>query len=93
MIASLLATSPAAHVPAGTIPVPPIRWLAIMPPIIMIGGAVVLLAVASLVSRPLRVRVGTIATVAISAGALGVAIWQWTDVSDHGAHTYVNRPS
>ena len=88
MIAPLLATS---HVPAGTIPVPPIRWLSILPPIIMIGGAVLLLAVASLVSRPLRVRVGTIATVAISAGALGVAIWQWTDVADHGAHTYVKQ--
>ena len=36
-------------------------------------------------------RVGTIATVAISAGALGVAIWQWTDVADHGPHTYVKQ--
>jgi NADH-quinone oxidoreductase subunit N len=89
VIAPLLAA--AAKVPAGTIPVPPIRWLAIMPPIIMIGGAVVLLGVASLVSRPLRVRAGTIATIAISAGALGVAIWQWTDVQDHGAHTYVKQ--
>jgi NADH-quinone oxidoreductase subunit N len=89
VIAPLLAA--AAKVPAGTIPVPPIRWLAILPPIIMIGGAVVLLGVASLVSRPLRVRAGTIATIAISAGALGVAIWQWTDVQDHGAHTYVKQ--
>jgi NADH-quinone oxidoreductase subunit N len=92
VIAPLLATTHAAtHVPAGTIPVPSIRWLAIMPPIIMIGGAVVLLAVASLISRPLRVRAATIATVAISAGALGVSIWQWVDVSDHGAHTYVKQ--
>ena len=62
-----------------------------MPPVIMIGGAVLLLGIASLVSRPLRARVATIATVAISAGALGVAIWQWTDVQDHGAHTYVKQ--
>ena len=48
-----------------------------------------LLGVASLVRRPLRVTVSTIATVAISGSALGVAIWQWTDVEDHGAHTYV----
>jgi NADH-quinone oxidoreductase subunit N len=89
VIAPLLAA--AAKAPAGTIAVPPIRWLAIMPPIIMIGGAVVLLGVASLIRRPLRVRAGTIATVAISAGALGVAIWQWTDVQDHGAHTYVKQ--
>jgi NADH-quinone oxidoreductase subunit N len=29
--------------------------------------------------------------VVISGGALGVAIWQWTDVQDHGAHTYINQ--
>jgi NADH-quinone oxidoreductase subunit N len=56
---------------------------------ILIGGAVVLLAVASLVSRPLRVRVSTIGSVIISGTALGIGIWQWTDVQDHGAHTYV----
>ena len=88
MIASLLATHAAS---SDTIPVPPIRWLAIMPPIIMIGGAVLLLGLASLVSRPLRMTVSTVATVAISGGALGVAIWQWTDVQDHGAHTYVKQ--
>ena len=25
----------------------------------------------------------------ISGGALGVALWQWSDVQEHGAHTYV----
>ena len=55
----------------------------------MIGGAVVLLAVASLVRRPLRIAVATVATIAISGGALGVALWQWSDVQQHGAHTYV----
>jgi NADH-quinone oxidoreductase subunit N len=89
VIASLLATT--THVPSDTIAVPPIRWLAIMPPIIMIGGAVLLLGLASLVARPLRVAVSTVATVVISGGALGVAIWQWTDVQDHGAHTYINQ--
>ena len=68
---------------------PPIRWLAILPPIIMIGGAVLLLGVASLVRRPLRVAVSTVATVVISGGALGIALWQWADVQDHGPHTYV----
>ena len=89
MIATLLAAT--TRVPSDTIAVPPIRWLAIMPPVIMIGGAVLLLALASLVARPLRVAVSTVATVAISGGALGVAIWQWTDVQDHGAHTYIKQ--
>ena len=44
---------------------------------------------ASLVRRPLRVPVSTVATVVISGGALGVALWQWSDVQEHGAHTYV----
>ena len=62
MIASLLATTAAkhaaaAHAASNTITVPSIRWLAILPPIIMIGGAVVLLGLSSLVSKPLRVRV------------------------------------
>ena len=86
MIAPLLATS---HAASNTITMPPIRWLAILPPIIMIGGAVVLLGLASLVRKPLRVRVSTIGTVVISGGALGVALWQWSDVQEHGAHTYV----
>ena len=70
---------------------PSIRWLAILPPIILIGGAVVLLGLASLVSKPLRVRVSTIATVIISGGTLGVALWQWSDVQEHGAHTYIKH--
>ena len=70
---------------------PSIRWLAILPPIIMIGGAVILLGLASLVSKPLRVRVATIATVIISGGALGIALWQWSDVMQHGPHTYIKN--
>jgi NADH-quinone oxidoreductase subunit N len=90
VIGALAAT--AGHHPVSQgIAVPPIRWLAILPPIIMIGGAVVLLGVASLVRRPLRVTVSTVATVAISGASLGIAIWQWTDVQDHGAHTYIKQ--
>jgi NADH-quinone oxidoreductase subunit N len=85
VIAHLLASSAASD----KLTLPPIRYLSILPPIIMIGGAVLLLAVASLVSRPLRVRVATIGTVIIAGGALGISIWQWFDVQDHGAHTYV----
>jgi NADH-quinone oxidoreductase subunit N len=89
VIASLLAAA-TTHA-SNTIAVPPIRWLSILPPIIMIGGAVVLLGVASLVRRPLRIAVATAATVVISGGALGVALWQWSDVMEHGAHTYVAK--
>src|SRR5450631_1390112 len=99
MIAPLLATATASAASAASttgstgstlkLHVPPIRYLSILPPIIMIGGAVLLLALASLVSRPLRVRVATIGTVAIAGTAVGISIWQWFDVQDHGPHTYV----
>ncbi len=88
MIATLGAV---AHAASNTIAVPSIRWLSILPPIIMIGGAVLLLGLASLVRRPLRVTVSTIATVAISGSALGIALWQWSDVQEHGAHTYIKQ--
>jgi NADH-quinone oxidoreductase subunit N len=91
VIAALYAA--AAHAAPRAVPdklaVPHIRYLSILPPMIMIGGAVLLLAVASLVSRPLRARVSTVGSVIISGTALGIALWQWTDVQDHGPHTYV----
>jgi NADH-quinone oxidoreductase subunit N len=93
VITSLFATTHAAatHAVSNSITVPPIRWLAILPPIIMIGGAVVLLGLSSLVRKPLRVRVSTIATVIISGAALGISLWQWNDVQQHGAHTYIDH--
>jgi NADH-quinone oxidoreductase subunit N len=75
--------------PVDKVAVPSIRYLSILPPMIMIGGAVLILAVASLVRRPLRVRVGTIGSVIVAGTSLGIALWQWSDVQDHGAHTYV----
>jgi NADH-quinone oxidoreductase subunit N len=91
MINALLAATTTAASTADKVNVPSIRYLAILPAIILIGGAVVLLAVASLVKEPLRVRVGTIGSVIISGGALGISIWQWTDVQAHGPHTYIDN--
>ncbi|HVX22595.1 MAG TPA: NADH-quinone oxidoreductase subunit N [Acidimicrobiales bacterium] len=73
------------------ISLPPIRYLAILPEIVMLGGAVLILAVASLVRRPLRVRVATVGSVAVSGTALGFALWQWADVQDHGAYTAIDH--
>jgi len=89
MITALLATTAAASSAADKVTIPSIRYLAILPPIILIGGAVVLLALASLVKEPLRVRVSTIGSIIISGGAFGISIWQWTDVQSHGPHTYI----
>jgi len=89
MITTLLAATTTAAGTSDKIVIPSIRYLTILPPMIMIGGAVILLAVASLIRRPLRVRVSTIGSVIISGGAFGISIWQWCDVRAHGAHTYI----
>ncbi len=81
-----------AHVQrAGAIVTPHIRYLAIIPEIVMLGGAVLLLVAASLVRRPLRISVATGATLAISAASVGVSLWQWFDVMGHGPFTAVDH--
>jgi NADH-quinone oxidoreductase subunit N len=74
---------------AAGIHVPSIRYLSILPVIVMLGGAVGLLAVASLVKRPLRLRVATISTLVISLSAFGLAWWQWADVRSRGPYTSI----
>jgi NADH-quinone oxidoreductase subunit N len=74
---------------AAGIHVPSIRYLGILPVIVLLGGAIVLLAVSSLVKRPLRLRVATASTLAISLCAFGLAWWQWADVSSRGPYTTV----
>ncbi len=74
---------------SATIHVPAIRYLAIMPVIVMLGGAVLMLAGQSLVRRPLRLRFATVSTVVISLSAFGLAWWQWADVRSHGPYTTI----
>jgi NADH-quinone oxidoreductase subunit N len=78
----------AAHA-AGTIVLPHIRYLAILPELIMLGGAIALLGVSALVRRTLAPRVVTGTTVVVSLTAFGFAWWQWVDVADHGPYTAV----
>jgi NADH-quinone oxidoreductase subunit N len=89
VISPLLA---AAH-GASTSPIvtPQIRYLSILPELVMMGGSVLLLAVASLVRRPLRITVATYGTVVVGATALGFSLWQWFDVQSHGAYTAVDH--
>ncbi len=90
--AVLLAHSGAAHA-AGSVRIatPHIRYEAILPEIVMLGGAVLLLAASSLVERQLRARAATVGTLAISAGALGVSLWQWADVTASGPFTAIDH--
>ncbi len=87
MITPVLA---AAHA-STTITTPSIRYLSILPELVMMGGSVLLLAVASLVRRPLRVTVATYGTVVVGLSALGFSLWQWYDVIGRGAYTAVDH--
>lgn len=76
---SLLATSA-----APTIHVPHVDYLSILPMLIMLGGALVLMLVSSLLKRIMTVTVGTWVTVAVSLSALVAALLQWDHVATHG---------
>ncbi|HMD47002.1 MAG TPA: NADH-quinone oxidoreductase subunit N [Acidimicrobiales bacterium] len=90
MIAQLAPAAVHVHA-ATTLRLPPIRWLAIIPVVVMLGGAIVLLAVGSLVRRPLRIGVATAGTVIIAGTAFGLSWWQWADVQSHGASTAIDH--
>ena len=82
MHANLLAAASSA---AASFHTPHINYLSILPILIMMGGAIVLMGVSSLLRKIFGVGVGTWGTVVISVAALAAAIVQWHDVTTHGA--------
>ena len=83
-------TRPSASGPT-SIAMPHIRYLGIIPVIVLLGGAVLMLGACSVVRHPVRARVGTVGMLVIGATSLGLSIWQWTDVQSHGAYTTVDK--
>lgn len=75
----------AASSSASTIRTPHIDYLSILPVLIMMGGAVLLVTVSSLVRRIVGVGIGTFGSVVVSLAALVAALVQWHEVSAHGA--------
>ncbi len=88
MRVALLIASASLH---GGIAMPHIAYLAILPEIVMLGGAILLLAVASLVRSALNVTVITVSTLVISLASLAAALWQFFDVQSHGAYTTLDH--
>ena len=76
---TLLATSA-----APTIHVPHVDYLSILPMLIMLGGALALMLVSSLLRRVMNARAGTMMAVAVSLAALVAALFQWDQVATHG---------
>ena len=69
---------------------PKITYLAILPVLVLLGGAVAILAGSALTRRPLPADVTTGLTLTTALVAVGLSIGQWIDVSHHGAHVTVD---
>ena len=74
---------------APTIHVPHIDYLSILPMLIMMGGALALMAVTSLFRRVRTIGIGTIVASTASIAALVAALYQWDAVSTHGARVTI----
>jgi NADH-quinone oxidoreductase subunit N len=64
--------------------VPHIDYLSILPMLIMLGGALALMLVSSLLRRVVDVRAGTVVAASVSVAALVAALFQWDQVATHG---------
>jgi NADH-quinone oxidoreductase subunit N len=69
---------------APTIHVPHIDYLSILPMLIMMGGALALMTVTSLIRRVSTVGLGTVVASTASIAALVAGLYQWDSVSTHG---------
>jgi NADH-quinone oxidoreductase subunit N len=69
---------------AATFRTPSVEWYAVVPELILVGGALVLMVVASLVPKSLPRGTYAWATVAIAAAVLVDSAFLWSDVQDSG---------
>lgn len=81
----LTATSSAAP----TIHTPHVDYLSILPMMIMMGGSLALMTVSSLFRKILGVGAGTLIASSVSVAALVAALFQWDQVSSHGAQVTI----
>src|SRR6478735_143748 len=82
MIASLFAATP-------KLATPPVDWTALAPPLILIGGAILLLVLAALL--PKRTKFGWHAafTIVTALFAMAWVVPLWRDVQLHGPYSVV----
>src|SRR5580698_5110667 len=86
----LLAVQSAHAAGAAHIPVPSITYLAILPELLMLGGALVLLGSSALLRR--RMEPTTSASLAILTGSASLiaGVGQWIQISEHGPHVTID---
>jgi NADH-quinone oxidoreductase subunit N len=69
---------------------PKIAYLSILPVLVMLGGAVAVLAASSLQRRRMDPTPATVMTVMTTLAALSLSLVQWFDVANHGAHVSID---
>ncbi|HVA02432.1 MAG TPA: NADH-quinone oxidoreductase subunit N [Acidimicrobiales bacterium] len=69
---------------------PKIAYLSILPVLVMMGGAVAILAASSLQRRRMDPTVATVMAVMTTLAALSLSLVQWFDVANHGAHVSID---
>jgi NADH-quinone oxidoreductase subunit N len=68
---------------------PKIDYYSILPEMVLLGGAVLMLAVSSLLRRPMDHATATTMTVATGLASLSLSLVQWFQVANNGAHTAI----
>jgi NADH-quinone oxidoreductase subunit N len=69
---------------------PKIAYFSILPEIVLLGGAVLMLAASSVVRRPMDHATATTMTVLTGVTALSLAIVQWVQVQSNGPHVAID---
>lgn len=87
---SVLRLAAAATSTAGQLRLPHIDYLSILPVIVMLGGAVAILAWTSMLRRPMDVSWVTSLTVLTASAALTLSLFQWYSVLHSGPHTHID---
>ena len=74
---------------AGHLSLPRIDYYSILPELVLLGGALVILATSSLVRRPLRSSVTTTLSILTGLASLSLSLVQWYQVADGGPHVAI----
>jgi NADH-quinone oxidoreductase subunit N len=81
----VLAAAPASH-----IALPTITYLAILPELLMLGGALLTLGTSAMLRRRMEPTTAASLTLLTGSATLIAGILQWIDVSNHGAHVTID---
>jgi NADH-quinone oxidoreductase subunit N len=81
----VLAAAPASH-----IALPSITYLAILPELLLLGGALLTLGTSALLRRRMEPTTAASLTLLTGSATLIAGIVQWIDVSNHGGHVTID---